>query len=132
MSMKNILLLSLLLISLTANCQKRSLNPSDIYRIKSTGAGLVSPEGGWVLYTVTATDSAKNNRNTDVWMMRWDGTDNIQLTNSPEPETNAQWSPDGKYISFVSSRNGGTSQIYLLNRMGGDAIKLTDLKGDLA
>jgi len=92
--------------------QKRNLVPNDIYRIKTTGGGLVSPDGKWFVYTVTSVDSAKNNRNTDIWMMQWDGTENIQLTNSPDGESNPQWSPDGKYISFTAARSGGSSQLY--------------------
>lgn len=111
--------------------QKRNLAPSDIYRIKSTDGGMISPDGNWFLYTLTTVDSSKNNRNSDIWMMKWDGSENIQLTNSPDGESSPQWSPDGKYISFVAARNGGSSQIWLLNRMGGEAIKLTDVKGDL-
>lgn len=117
-----------LVISITA--QKRNLTPNDIYKIKTTGGGIISPDGNWFLYTLTSVDSAKNNRNTDLWMMSWDGAENIQLTNSPEGESNGKWSPDGKYISFVASRNG-SSQVYLLNRLGGEAIKLTDIKGEL-
>ncbi len=121
-----------LLLTFSSFSQKRNLTPNDIYRVKSTGGGLISPDGNWFVYTITSTDSAKNNRNTDIWMMKWDGSENIQLTNSPEGESNPQWSPDGKYISFIAARNGGTSQVYLLNRMGGEAIKLTDVKGELS
>jgi dipeptidyl aminopeptidase/acylaminoacyl peptidase len=64
-------------------------------------------------------------------MMSWDGAESVQLTNSPDGESSPRWSPDGKFISFIAARNGGSSQIYLLNRLGGEAIKLTDVKGDL-
>lgn len=123
--------LLLLPVLLTAQPVKRPIQPSDIVKIKSVSNGKISPDGKWFLYTLTTTDSAKDKRNTDIWMMSWDGTENIQITNSPDGESNPQWSPDGKYISFVASRNDGTSQVYLLNRMGGEAIKLTDVKGDL-
>jgi Tol biopolymer transport system component len=123
--------LAISLFAPSSFAQKRNLRPGDLYRIKSTGGGTISPDGGWFAYTLTSIDSAKNNRNTDIWMMKWDGSENIQLTNSPEAESNPQWSPDGKYISFVAARSGSTTQIYLLNRMGGEAIKLTDVKGEL-
>jgi len=128
---KHLLTFAFLLLTFSCLAQKRNLVPNDIYRIKATGGGLISPDGNWFVYTLTTVDSAKNNRNTDIWMMKWDGSENIQLTNSPDGESNPQWSPDGKYISFTAARSGGTSQIYLLNRMGGEAIKLTDVKGDL-
>ncbi len=130
--MKKVLLpFAFLLLTFSTFSQKRNLTPNDIYRIKSTGGGTISPDGNWFAYTLTSIDSAKNNRNTDIWMMKWDGSENIQLTNSPDGESNPQWSPDGKYISFTAARSGGTSQLYLLNRMGGEAIKLTDVKGEL-
>ena len=131
--MKKNLCLTFIVSLLTCSvfAQKRNLIPNDIYRIKTTGGGLISPDGNWFVYTVTSIDSAKNNRNTDIWMMKWDGSENIQLTNSPDGESNPQWSPDGKYISFTAARGGGSSQLYLLNRMGGEAIKLTDVKGEL-
>jgi Tol biopolymer transport system component len=41
----------------------------------------------------------------DVWMVSWDGKENVQLTNTMEDESSAKFSPDNKYISFLSSRN---------------------------
>lgn len=110
---------------------KRPLKPGDYYRLQSVGDPQISPDGQWVAYTVSTIDSAKDRRNADVWMMSWDGEQSVQLTNSPENETNPRWSPDGKYISFTASRSGGSSQIWLLDRRGGEAIKLTDIKGEL-
>jgi Tol biopolymer transport system component len=52
----------------------------------------------------------------------------LQLTHSPEGESSAKWSPDGKFISFIASRNGDEyAQIWLLDRRGGEAKKLTNL-----
>ena len=115
----------------TSQTQKRYLRPGDIYRLQSTGDAQISPDGKWMVYTLTTADSAIDKRNTDIWMMSWDGTESVQLTNSPDGENNPKWSPDGKYISFTTARNSGSNQVYLLNRLGGEAIKLTDVKGDL-
>lgn len=115
----------------TSQTQKRYLRPGDIYRLQSTGDAQISPDGKWMVYTLSTTDSAIDKRNTDIWMMSWDGTESVQLTNSPDGENNPKWSPDGKYISFTTARNSGSNQVYLLNRLGGEAIKLTDVKGDL-
>ncbi len=135
MILKKILLLTTLILSMqlisSSQVTKRSLRPGDIYRQQSTGDAQISPDGKWITYTLTTIDSAKDKRNTDIWMMSWDGTENIQLTNSPDGESSPRWSPDGKYISFTASRSGGSSQVYLLNRLGGEAIKLTDVKGEL-
>lgn len=110
---------------------KRPLRPGDIYKMQTIGDANISPDGKWVAYTVSSIDSAKDKRNSDIWMVSWDGTQTVQLTNSPDNESSPRWSPDGKYLSFIATRNGGTAQVWLLDRRGGEGIKLTDAKGDL-
>ncbi len=108
---------------------KRSVRVGDMYRVRNVGSPELSPDGQWVAYTVTTLDSAKDKSNTDVWMSSWDGTQTIQLTSSPDAETTPRWSPDGKYLSFLSSREGGKgSQLWLLDRRGGEAQRVTELK----
>jgi dipeptidyl aminopeptidase/acylaminoacyl peptidase len=108
---------------------KRAVRVGDMYRLRNVGAPEISPDGQWVAYTLTTLDSAKDKANTDVWMASWDGTQVIQLTSSPDAETSPRWSPDGKYLSFLSSRQGGKgSQLWLLDRRGGEAQRVTELK----
>lgn len=111
---------------------KRPIRTSDIFRLSSVSDVRVSPDGAWVAYVVTKVDSAKNKRNSDIWMTSWDGQQSIQLTFSPDGESQPRWSPDGKYLSFVSSRQGAAnSQIWLLDRRGGEGKQLTELKADM-
>ena len=112
---------------------KRMMRPADIYRLPSISDAQLSPDGKWVSYTLTTIDSANDKRNADIWMISWDGSQDIQLTNSPEGESRARWSPDGKYISFLSSRQGAKgSQLWLMDRRGGEAKKLTDIKSGIS
>ena len=111
---------------------KRPIAASDVYRLSSIGNPKVSPDGAWVAYVLSSVDTAKNKRNADIWMISWDGQQSIQLTSSPDGESQPQWSPDGKYLSFVSARQGATAaQIWLMDRRGGEGKQLTTLKGDL-
>lgn len=111
---------------------RRLVKPSDVYTIQTVSGPEVSPDGNWIVYGLTSTDSVKNKRNADVWMISWDGKENIQLTNSPDGESQAKFSPDGKYVSFVSARNGmDKSQIFLLDRRGGEAKQMTTFKNDM-
>src|SRR5262249_209913 len=56
-----------------------------------------------------------------------------QITFSNDSESSPRWSPDGKYLSFTSSRPGKArgNQIWLMDRSGGEAYQLTELKGRL-
>ena len=111
----------------------RPLTANDIYRFRDVGAARLSPDGEWIAYTITTTDSTKDRRDTDVWMTRWDGSRTVRLTTSPESESNPRWSPDNRYLAFVSGRyeaKGG--QLWLLDRAGGEAVRLTELKGGVS
>ena len=108
---------------------KRTIRVGDMYRVKSVNDPQLSPDGKWVAYTVSATDSVKDKSDTDIWMTSWDGTQTIQVTSSPDGESNPRWSPDGRYLSFISSRQAGKGgQLWLLDRRGGEAKRVTELK----
>lgn len=134
--MRNIAFSLLSFFALQASAQ-RTLQPSDVYRYQDISSPQISPDGKWVAYVLSSVDTAKDRRTTDVWMVSWDGKESVQLTNSPDGESNPKWSPDGHYLSFVSSRKSGAEkdeeggQIWLLDRRGGEAKKLTNIKADL-
>ena len=64
---------------------------------------------------------------TRLWMISTQGGDAIPLTAEGISSGHVRWSPDGKYISFLSARDGGKGQVWLLDRRGGEAVKLTDV-----
>ena len=108
---------------------KRPLRIGDMYRIKAVGSPEISPDGKWVAYTVSTTDSAKDKSDGDIWMASWDGSRNIRVTSTPDGEGSPKWSPDGRYLSFLSSRQGGKGrQLWLLDHDGGEAQRVTELK----
>jgi dipeptidyl aminopeptidase/acylaminoacyl peptidase len=116
---------------------RRAITLDDHSRILGVGDPQRSPDGAWVAYTVTTIDVEKDRRNTDIWMVKWDGSEQLQLTSSPDGESSPRWSPDNKYLAFVASRGteeekkkGG--QIWLLNRAGGEAQRVSDFKGGVS
>ena len=118
--------------ALTAEAQPRPVTLDDAWRVQDVGDPQVSPDGEWVLYTLTTTDVAADKRDTDVWIVKWDGSERRRLTFSAENENAPRWSPDGRYISFLSSRAGGKAngnQVWVLERAGGEARQLTELTG---
>lgn len=134
-------LLTLALVFLTPLAalgqQRRAITLDDMSRIAAAGDPQRSPDGRWVAYTLTTTDAEKDKRNTDIWMVSWDGREQLQLTSSADNESSPRWSPDGKYLAFVASRGtedekkrGG--QIWLLNRAGGEAHRVSDFKGGVS
>lgn len=108
----------------------RAIRVNDLYRLRNVGDPQRSPDGRWVAYTVATVDSAKDKSDTDVWMTSWDGRESIRLTSTPEGESSPRWSPDGRFLAFVSGRQEGKGgQIWLLDRRGGEAQRITQVKG---
>jgi len=112
---------------------KRALHSGDLYHLKEVRDPQISPDGGWVAYTVSTVDSAKDKSDNDVWMTSWDGATTIRVTSSPESESTPRWSPDGRYLAFLSGRQEGKgAQIWLLDRRGGEAQRVTQLRGGVS
>jgi dipeptidyl aminopeptidase/acylaminoacyl peptidase len=112
---------------------KRLLKIEDMHRFHDVRDAQISPDGKWVAYTVNTVDAAADKSDTDVWITSWDGAQHLRMTTSPDSETSPRWSPDGRYLSFLSSRPGKArgNQVWLLDRNGGEAQQLTDVKGRL-
>ena len=122
-----------------AGQSKRPLQSDDIFEVKTVADPRISADGAWVAYTVSQMDRKDDTSDTDIYMIptvaslrqgQADGA--IRLTSSKKPETSPRWSPDGRSLAFLSSRDGKKEQVYLLDRRGGDAQVLTDYKTGVA
>jgi dipeptidyl aminopeptidase/acylaminoacyl peptidase len=121
----------------SAALAKRALSLDDLPRVRTVRDPQRSPDGKWVAYVVGTIDAEKDKRDSDVWMVSWDGKEQVRLTSSPESESMPRWSPDGRYLAFLASRGDEDekkkgAQVWLLNRAGGEALKLTDVKGGVS
>ena len=72
---------------------RRPVRPDDVYRMRDVRDPHRSPDGKWVVYTVSAADSARDKNDADVWMSSWDGTQHIRLTTTNEGESAGRFSP---------------------------------------
>ncbi len=125
-----------ILIVLSAGAQNaglRPMGPHDIYRMSTISSPKISPEGQWVLYSISKIDSAKDKFYSKLYMVSADGTQTVSLTEQTKGVSNYDWSPDGKYISFLaaSKEEEEGAQLFLMDRRGGEPIQITHIKGEL-
>ncbi len=112
----------------SAQTARRTLDVDDLFAIHRVQNPQISPDGAWVAYTVQTTDLASEKSETRIWMVPFSGGDAIPMTATGSSASRPRWSPDGKYLSFLSSRNDDKSQVWILNRQGGEAQQLTDVE----
>ena len=86
----------------------------------------ISPEGDWIAYVVNRSDLEEDKSRSRVWVIPARGGDPVAMTAEGESSSHPRWSPDGKYLSFLSARNDGQTQVWTLFRQGGEAVQLTD------
>ncbi len=127
------LILSLPIQALSFGDEPKAWTPELSMKLKSIAAVRVSPDGKRVAYTVTQAvmTADKSEYLSQIHLANADGSDAVQLTYADKSSTNPQWSPDGKWLAFTSSRSG-KNQIYLLRAAGGEAEQLTDVKSSVS
>ncbi|HEY0701247.1 MAG TPA: S9 family peptidase [Candidatus Acidoferrales bacterium] len=113
---------------------KRLLTVDDYFRFKEVDDPQVSPDGKWVSYTVKTANLKDDKNNERIWMVPASGGTAMALTAEKSSSSHGRWSPDGKYLAFLSARGGGKdedadeakSQVWILNLLGGEGQQLTD------
>jgi dipeptidyl aminopeptidase/acylaminoacyl peptidase len=108
----------------------RPLAIDDQFDLRGLGSPVISPEGDWVAYTLSATDAEQESSATRLWMTRADGTgDPLPMTREGESVGSPAWSPDGRFLSFTASRGDDSeTQVWVLDRRGGEAWALTQVE----
>jgi dipeptidyl aminopeptidase/acylaminoacyl peptidase len=126
------------LVPAAAQAPRRPLQVADLDAFRDVRDLTIAPDGAWVAYTVVFADAKKDKDDADVWMTNWAGTEHVRLTSSPERESQPRFSPDGKWLAFLSSRPQGDEdkpaggQVWLMSRQGGEARRITERKGGVS
>jgi dipeptidyl aminopeptidase/acylaminoacyl peptidase len=120
-------LFSIFLLSVTSLAQsdKKTLELEYFFSIKWVGDPQISPDGSKVVFVVTDNNQAENEINSDLYVVDIKGGAPLRLTYHKKSDGSPQWSPDGKYIAFISNRED-KSQVWLMDARGGEPRKLTD------
>ncbi len=109
---------TLLLAAATTFAQtKHPFSVDDLVRLKRVSQPALSPDGKTAVFSVRDTDMDANRGRTDLWSLdiATKGAQPRRITSHPENDGSAQWSGDGRYVYFLSSRSG-SSQVWRLAR----------------
>ncbi len=120
----------LLLFAASAAAQTPTIEES--LSLKQVSSPRGQPRGFYVAYVVRETNWEENAFETEIWLANAATNDTFQLTKAKKSSSNPRWSPDGKWLGFLSDRpapaagkGDGRNQIYIIPPSGGEARLLT-------
>ena len=123
-----------------ASAGDRAWTGDDILALKLVTDPNVSPDGRSVAYVVESLNPEKDAYQTDVWLVPTTGGDARPLASSPASDDFPRFSPDGRFVAFLSERprpgakedDEAKRQIWLIRPDGGEAAPLTSAPGSVA
>ena len=103
---------------------RRPMTVDDVLNMIRIADVLMSPDGEWVFFSESELDWDENKRKKKYYMIPAGGGEAIQFIGDAGGES-FQFSPDGKYLSFLRPVDDN-DQVYRMSTVGGEAAKLTD------
>lgn len=106
----------------------RPVEPQDLLALKTIAEVQLAPDGRRAAYPLTEVDAAADEYRSAIWVVATTGGEPRPFTRGPARDTAPRWSPDGSQLAFLSDRDGGTPQLYVMPADGDETRKLTALE----
>jgi dipeptidyl aminopeptidase/acylaminoacyl peptidase len=104
------------------------MTPRDLLGIRFVSDPALSPDGRRVAFVVTTLSEERDEYLSQIWMVSTDGREPHRFTTGPKRDTAPRWSPDGRFLAFISERGAKKKgQLYVIPADGGEPMRLTDL-----
>src|SRR3712207_2320569 len=93
---------------------RRGMLPRDLFRLTLVSDAQISPDGTRVAFVATRLDEEQDEYLANIWIVPAGGGEPRQFTYGPKRDTAPRWSADGRYLAFLSEREGKKKQVYVM------------------
>jgi dipeptidyl aminopeptidase/acylaminoacyl peptidase len=102
------------------------MRPTDLALLRIPGVPAVSPDGRMAVVAVGRPDLEADEYRSQLWAVPTDGSASARPLTSGHRDTAPAFSPDGRWLAYLSAEPGGRPQLWLLPTAGGAPRRLTD------
>jgi dipeptidyl aminopeptidase/acylaminoacyl peptidase len=102
------------------------MRPNDLALLRTPGVPTVSPDGRIAVVTVGRPDLEADEYRSQLWAVPTDASAPARPLTSGHQDSAPAFSPDGRWLAYLSAEPGGRPQIWLLPTAGGAPRRLTD------
>lgn len=111
--------------------QQTVFTPEDLLSLNRLSDPQISPDGKWILYSLSSPNIEKAQFQSDIYAVATDGSETIKVTESLSKDFHARWIEGGKKIAFLSTRMG-SPQIFTKPFPKGTSQGLTTVIGGIS
>lgn len=122
--------LALILGATSHYANSQGLTVDTIATLNKIHSVTVSPDGSQLVYGINSPASKNAAKSNYLYLQSLQGAGEPRQITSAGGEHNVVWSADGKSLYFLASRSG-SSQIWQLPLIGGEAVQVSDLPLDV-
>ena len=112
------------------------IQPEDYFTLARISNCKLSPDGKFVVYTERRWEPSINRQNSDLWVVEMNSKQTRRLTLDPAADGSGQWSPDSRYLYFVSNRKQANEtaerQVWRIASDGSALQQVTHVEGGIA
>lgn len=111
--------------------ESKRMTPEVLWQFGRLSGEVVSPDQTQVLYAVTYYKLDENKSFRDWYVLDLESGNTTRITNTDENESEAQWTPDGNRIAFISSKSGD-AQLWVMQADGSGRKQVSFIEGGIS
>lgn len=103
------------------------LQQADLFSLEAAASPQISPDSSRIAYVRLSGDVMSDRMRPSIWLIDTRTGEQMPLVAGPGAHSQPRWSPDGKRLAYISTAEGGASQLFVRWMESGESVRITGL-----